>query len=258
MTELMNQLRENENKPWVKRKVYKYSKKLLKKIRFMRDFNDFRKLQIGSNRFRMIWKDRYPILNENTTNSVFDSHYIYHPAWAARILSRTLPSKHIDISSSLHFCTMISAFIPVEFYDYRPAKINLSDLSSKYADLMNLPFPNNSIESLSSMHVLEHIGLGRYGEPLDPEGDIKAFAELKRVLAKNGSLIIVVPLGVPIIRFNAHRIYSYDQIFSYFSDLSLIDFALVTDEGEFINNATQNEADQQNYGCGCWYFVKRN
>lgn len=254
----MNQLRENENKPWVKRKVYKYSKKLLKKIRFMRDFNDFRKLQIGSNRFRMIWKDRYPILNENTTNSVFDSHYIYHPAWAARILSRTLPSKHIDISSSLHFCTMISAFIPVEFYDYRPAKINLSDLSSKYADLMNLPFPNNSIESLSSMHVLEHIGLGRYGEPLDPEGDIKAFAELKRVLAKNGSLIIVVPLGVPIIRFNAHRIYSYDQIFSYFSDLSLIDFALVTDEGEFINNATQNEADQQNYGCGCWYFVKRN
>ncbi len=34
------------------------------------------------------------------------------------------------------------------------------------------------------MHVVEHVGLGRYGDPLDPDGDLKAIAELKRVTAR--------------------------------------------------------------------------
>jgi hypothetical protein len=36
------------------------------------------------------------------------------------------------------------------------------------------------------MHVVEHIGLGRYGEPMDEQGDLKAIEELKRVLAPGG------------------------------------------------------------------------
>jgi len=47
------------------------------------------------------------------------------------------------------------------------------------------------------MNVVEHVGLGRYGEPLDPEGDIKAMRELRRVLAPGGSLLFVVPVGRP-------------------------------------------------------------
>ena len=56
---------------------------------------------------------------------------------------------------------MVSAFIPVEFYDYRPAELSLSGLEFKHADLTHLPFADNSVESLSCMHVIEHIGLGR-------------------------------------------------------------------------------------------------
>jgi hypothetical protein len=36
------------------------------------------------------------------------------------------------------------------------------------------------------MHVVEHIGLGRYGDPIDPDGDLKAISELKRVVQKRG------------------------------------------------------------------------
>jgi SAM-dependent methyltransferase len=171
----------------------------------------------------------------------------------------TMPKLHIDISSSLYFCSLLSAFIPVKFYDYRPPKIVLQNLTSDFVDLLSLPFGDGTIKSLSCMHVVEHVGLGRYGDPLDPEGDLKAVAELTRVLSPGGSLLFVVPVGRPKIAFNAHRIYSYDQVVSYFSELTLQEFALIPDNPDdvgLVRQATRDFADMQNYGCGCFWFKK--
>lgn len=226
-------------------------------LQFVQDFKIFKKR--GGKRFELDWENRYPCLNDKTKNTKFDAHYIYHPAWAARILAKTKPKDHIDISSTLHFCSIVSAFIPVKFYDYRLANLHLSNLTSEKANLLSLPFTNNSINSLSCMHTVEHIGLGRYGDPLDPEGDLRAIDELKRVLAKNGDLLFVVPIGKSKIQFNAHRVYSYNQIMEYFQDLKLVEFSLIPDNALdvwLINNATQEQADKQNYGCGCFWFKK--
>lgn len=185
----------------------------------------------------------------------FDRHYIYHTAWAARVLARLRPKKHVDISSLTYFNTLVSAFVPIDFYDYRPVYIGLADLQIKCADLTALPFADSSIPSLSCMHVVEHIGLGRYGDALDSEGDLKAIRELKRVLA--GDLLFVVPVGgQPKVIFNLHRIYSYEQIIGYFKELKLVEFALIPDTGGFIEQATKELADGQNYGCGCFWFRK--
>jgi hypothetical protein len=124
---------------------------------------------------------------------------------------------------------------------------------------MALPFPDQSLWSVSCMHVIEHIGLGRYGDALDPEGDLKAMHQLKRVLHQGGSLLFVVPVGKPKVHFNAHRIYSYRQISAYFQDLKLEEFALIPDrpkDGGLIVGASQEMADAQNYGCGCFWFKK--
>lgn len=211
-------------------------------------------------RFQIRLRDQYPCLLDNTAYTGFDKHYIYHPAWAARILAQTMPSFHVDISSTLNFCSLVSAFIPVKFYDYRPAELYLNNLSMGSADILSLPFEDASIESLSCMHVVEHIGLGRYGDPLDPEGDLKAISELKLVLKPAGNLLFVVPIGgIPKIMFNAHRIYTYKQIIDYFSDLNLVEFSLIPDGPEergLIENATQEMADECSYGCGCFWFRK--
>jgi SAM-dependent methyltransferase len=225
--------------------------------RFVADFRAFRGLSsTADGRFDVDWGDRYPCLDDYTATTAFDAHYLYHPAWAARIVAATKPKLHIDIGSKLDFCAMLSAFVPTEFYDFRPAEITLSNLACRRADLTALPFPDGSVESLSCMHVVEHVGLGRYGDPLDPDGDLKAIAQLKRVLAPDGSLLFVAPVGKPRLRFNAHRIYGPEQVAGYFKELKLQSFALVDDAGNFIENADPTMAGRQQYGCGCWWFKK--
>jgi SAM-dependent methyltransferase len=227
---------------------------------FLRDFLAFRRLAASPQaRFAVSWSDRYPCLHDKTASTGFDRHYIYHTAWAARVVRETTPALHVDISSSLYFSAIVSAFCPVKFYDYRPADLGLAGLENGPADLLDLPFADRSIASLSCMHVVEHVGLGRYGDPLDPDGDLKAIAELRRVLAPGGNLLFVVPIGKPRVMFNAHRIYSYDQIREYFRDLRLHQFALVPDDardGGLVYDASRALADAQSYGCGCFWFRK--
>lgn len=234
-----------------------FLKDLLRKAKFAKSFDKNRQI-LEDDRFSMQWEKRYPCLDDATSTTGFDAHYLFHTAWAARILANTRPTLHVDISSCLRFVSLVSAFIPIEFYDYRPAQLHLSGLESKRADLMNLPFSDDSINSISCMHVVEHIGLERYGDPLDPQGDLKAISELKRVTANNGDLLFVVPMGSQsIIQYNAHRIYTYEQVLSYFSEFDLINFAYVNDAGKYNSNASKKDTDNQMYGCGCFHFKKK-
>jgi hypothetical protein len=211
-------------------------------------------------RFPIPFSSVQPSLFENTPFTRFDTHYIYHTAWAARKVKEIDAKEHVDISSSLYFSSIVSAFKPVLFYDFRPAKLNLSNLVSKAEDLTKLSFKNNSIESLSCMHTVEHVGLGRYGDAIDPEGDVTAAKELERVVVKDGSLLFVVPIGKPRIQFNAHRIYSYDMVISMFPHMTLKEFSLIPDNAltsGMIYNATKEQSDKQEYGCGCFWWVKK-
>jgi len=227
----------------------------------LKDFILFKKKNNDKkNRFKIHVKNFYPQIRDKTKATSFDRHYLYHTAWAARKVKEINPEFHIDVASSLYFCSLVSAFVPVRFYDFRPPVLELPNLQVHRGDLMKLPFENNSVSSLSCMHTVEHIGLGRYGDPIDPDGDLKAIKELKRVLAINGSLLFVVPIGGrPKIHFNAHRIYTYDQIMNYFSDLTLKEFALIPQyekDGGIIKNATKEQIAKENYACGCFWFVK--
>lgn len=228
---------------------------------FIKEFKEFSNLSKNSTRreFTLKWEDRFPCLDDKTKETGYDRHYVYHTAWAARKVIESKVVEHHDISSSLYFCALLSASLKVNFYDYRPADLKLDNLKSEAADLHNLPFLDNSIQSLSCMHVIEHIGLGRYGDLLDPLGDIKAIKELTRVLKPAGKLLFVVPIGEPRICFNAHRVYSYSQIMELFKDLNLIEFAMVPDnavEGGMIVSPPIGYIDSQRYACGCFEFRK--
>ena len=213
-------------------------------------------------RFLFRQEDYYPCLNDNTANTDFDRHYVYHPAWAARVVKSINPDFHVDISSTLHFATILSAFLSVKFFDYRPAKLELDNLTSEKADLMALDFPSNSIHSLSCMHTVEHIGLGRYGDKIDYDGDLKAVSELSRVVSRGGNLLFVTPVGATArIQFNAHRIYTKQSVIDMFAahGLELKEFSLIPEheaDGGCVKDPEEGLIARQRYACGCFWFTK--
>ncbi len=240
------------------KKLYKLGKNILLSPFIISDYKEFTNLD-RTPRFTLEPKDFFPQIFDKTITTGFDRHYVYHTAWAARKVKEINPEKHIDIASSLYFPGIVSAFIPVDFYDYRPAPLVLSNLDTKHADLTKLHFESNSIASLSCLHTIEHIGLGRYGDPIDPEGDIKACMELSRVLAPGGSLLFVTPVGKKaVIQFNAHRIYTYDLVMKLFPELKLHEFSFVPEHGTdgIHENANPLELLNENYACGCFWFKK--
>ena len=227
-------------------------KKYRKFIKFKKQFNYFK--ENNNNNETMDWSDRWPCYDDSSSGLGYDRHYVYHTAWAARKLAIIKPNYHVDIASLLYFSTIVSAFIPVKFYEYRPPNFDLQDFQADFVDLKNLHFDDNSIKSLSCMHAVEHIGLGRYGDEIDPDGDIIAINELKRVLAYNGDLLFVVPIGKSRIQFNAHRIYSHNKILEYFKDFKLMEFAIVPED--LIINPSEEIINSQTFACGCYWFRK--
>ena len=248
----------------VVRSIYRRAVRVWKRWRFWREFVTFSRMSRAdvARRFRLRWRDRSPFLDDSTPSTGFDRHYVYHTAWAARVLARLKPDQHVDISSSLFFCGLVSAFVHVRFYDYRPPALQLDNLEVDRADLTCLPFADGSIASLSCMHVVEHVGLGRYGDRLQVDGDLVALRELQRVVAPGGSLLLVVPVGRPRIQFNAHRIYSHRQVLEQFPAAvwDLREFAMIPEKSTTIGlllAASPEQVEQEKYACGCYWFQKR-
>jgi len=203
--------------------------------------------------------DLLPMLDDRTSVMDFDAHYVYHTGWAARVLQEMAPKNHVDISSSIMFCSIVSAFVPIKHYDYREPHLTISGLDCGSQDLCNLTFTNDSIESLSCMHVIEHIGLGRYGDPINATGDQMAANELQRVLAPGGALIVALPVAeTPKVRFNGHRIYSFEKVMQLFSTLELIEFSFLNEaqSNQFTRFASSQDITGSKYGCGCFVFKK--
>ncbi|ULA64989.1 MAG: hypothetical protein LZF86_190284 [Nitrospira sp.] len=200
--------------------------------------------------------ETYPCLSDRLTRTPFDPHYLYQGAWLARRLSATKPQLHVDVGSSVMMLSVLSASVPIAFLDYRPLAVELSGLHCVAGTGTRLPFLDDSIASLSCLHVIEHIGLGRYGDPLDPQGSRQAAGELARVLRPGGRLFLSVPVGRERVCFNAHRVFSPSTIQSFLPELRLETFSLVNDGGQFRDRAAVETAAALEYGCGMFEFVK--
>ena len=221
--------------------------------KFFLELKRYRSLAVDES---VAWHDAYPCLSDRVTRTPFDPHYFYQGAWLARRLSFTKPSLHVDVGSSVAMVSVLSAGVPMVFLDYRPLAVKLSGLQCVAGNAVVLPFPDDSVLSLSSLHVIEHVGLGRYGDPLDPEGTSRAAVELQRVLRPSGRLFLSVPVGRERVCFNAHRVHAPRTIQSFLPALRLHSFSLVDDAGRFREDAPFEAAAHLEYGCGMFEFVK--
>lgn len=174
--------------------------------------------------FILLVKDSTPCLTDKTELTEIEPTYFYQDAWAAKKVFELKPKRHVDVGSSVKTVGIISQFVPTTMVDIRPLRVTLKGLTFVKGTILNLPFKTNSLETVSSICVVEHIGLGRYGDPLDPFGSEKAIAELSRVVKIGGHLIISVPIDSSSkIFFNAHRTFTPKHILSLFKGFKLVE-----------------------------------
>ena len=122
--------------------------------------------------------------------------------------------------------------------------------------MCRLEFASNSIPSLSCLHAIEHVGLGRYGDPIDPEGCFTAMRELQPRRGARRTAVSRHADRQRSLAFNSERIFDPRTIVTALAPLRLASFAAVDDRDRFVANADLGAFAHANYACGLFEFTK--
>ncbi len=220
--------------------------------------NDYKKIKSCLCDQKSIFKIKpdFPCLIDKVDSSGYFGMYIYQDSWAFKHILDRRPKLLVDVASSTYFVAFSAQFTQVISVDIRALKSSMNSIEYRRGDVTKMPFDDNSLEVISTLSVIEHIGLGRYGDELDIDGMEKAAFELTRVLAKEGMLLVAFPVGAEnLVRFNAHRICTPEYSLSLFSGLTL------EDEKYVLSNKviTREEYEKlgRPYSYGCYRFTKK-
>ena len=211
-------------------------------------------------------KNLYPCLSDWYDDVGSLGYYFWQDLWAAKKIFQAWPSEHYDIGSRVDgFIAHVWSFMPVTMIDIRPLPYKVEGLKFIQADATNLDgIPDDSLEFLSSLCAPEHFGLGRYGDPVDPEACFTALKSMQRVLAHGGHLYIAVPVGDNSgVAFNAHRIFQPELVVSTLDKLRLADFAVVNGSNGYFEHVSLEDFHAHGFGVnysgsvdGLFEFVK--
>lgn len=145
-------------------------------------------------------------------------------------ISQRMPDKHFDIGSRIDgFISHLMVLkVPVTLIDIRPLNKKIPGVEFLQADATELAgIADDSISSLSALCSLEHFGLGRYGDAIDPEACYKAFQAIQRVVRSGGYIYLSLPIGKERLCFNAHRVFDPYTIIQEFSECELEEYSVI-------------------------------
>jgi hypothetical protein len=184
-----------------------------------------------------------------------NGQYFHQDLLVARRIFARNPRRHVDVGSRIDgFVAHVASFRAIDVYDLRPLSISIPNVTFFQMDLMNPPPDQVAIcDSLSCLHALEHFGLGRYGDRLDPYGYKTGFANLARMLEPGGMLYFSVPIGPQRIEFNAHRMFGLRHLLDLVAQngLTVETFSYVGDDGRLTSNVALTPA-LIDTTCGVW------
>ena len=116
-------------------------------------------------------------------------------------------------------------------FDGHPVSIDYQTIIAEDSRIKVLPIDEyndggHQFDVAFSISTFEHSGLGRYGDPLDPDGDIKAIQHLRKMIKPGGLLFLAVPLSIDkdILCWNTHRVYGKHRIKKLLSEWKVVDF----------------------------------
>jgi hypothetical protein len=227
------------------------------RIRFFREYFSFKKAGGTVHKFFPIYSDYRDQAGSAT------GHYFHQDLLVASYIHKNNPDRHIDIGSRVDgFVAHVASFRPIEVIDVRElADTGHENIRFKRMDLMSPDRVEAGIcDSLSCLHAIEHFGLGRYGDPVNPQGHLMGFCNLLKMLKPGGTLFISFPIShADEVHFNAHRVFKPDSILSWQSEvpIELISFSFVDDAGQLHKEVAMTTVPADiGYGCGIYTFRK--
>lgn len=236
--------------------------------RFYRSMRGIPRYLITWMKFRRHYKgqmDFMPCLNDwYEEGGSAQSEYFLQDLHVARAIHLAQPTKHVDIGSRIDgFVAHLASFREVEVFDIRPITSPIEGVIFKQADLMDVRnLLNDYCDSLSCLHALEHFGLGRYGDAIDPKGYVSGLENMIRLLKPSGTFYLSVPVGQERVEFNAHRVFNPLTLVQLANQKGLVLKALtwVGSDLRLIQSSNipqdLNMLSEQRYGLGIFTFIK--
>jgi len=211
--------------------------------------------------------DLSPCLKDRFEQSgAASGHYFHQDLLVARRVHARSPEVHVDMGSRIDgFVAHVASFRPIEVFDIRTLTASIPNVRFKQCDI-TAPLPADlvqSCDSLSCLHALEHFGLGRYGDPINPHGHRVALANLARVVKPGGWFYLSVPIGPQRIEFNAHRVFALGHLLDLVAPLfDVRAVSYVDDRGDLHENIDLGDPQLRDsfgcrYGCGIVEMVRR-
>ena len=226
--------------------------------RYVHDFFRFRSNYSG--RFELL-----PCLHDwYEEGGSTKGEYFWQDLYVARKIHAANPQIHVGIGCRVDgFVAHVASFREIEVFDIRPITARIPGVTFKQADLMN---PAAAItdycDSLSCLHTLEHFGLGRYGDPIDPKGYESGIRNMARILRPGGVFYLSVPVGIERVEFNAHRVFDPNTIVDVAANNQLLlrEFALFSADNGLVETdasyETLSSIGQSRYGLGIFTLYK--
>lgn len=204
---------------------------------------------------------RYPILSDyKEPAGTMRGHYFHQDLFVAKQIFHNNPKRHVDVGSRLDgFVAHVASFRDIEVLDIRNITSQVPGIKFTQADLMQDSAVRS--DSVSCLHAIEHFGLGRYGDEVDPEGHLKGFSSISSIVTSGGTLYLSFPIGKSErTEFNAQRIFHPRSVLSWpgIEGLELVQFSFVDDLGDFFEDVQIAAAEDQQlvFGCGIYKFKK--
>jgi hypothetical protein len=199
-----------------------------------------------------------PVLAENV-QQVVDKHYFLQDLYVAQQIFKKRPTNHLDIGSRIDgFVTHLATFRKVNVLDLRPIKIEHENIRFINKDL--LKFETKEIfDSISCLHTIEHVGLGRYGDEINPNSYKQFYKKIIEILYQKGRLYISCPISKKNkVYFNSQRTFDPKHILQLDKSLKLIEFSLINNHYKMFNNIDINKSYNymDNNSCGIYIFEK--
>lgn len=196
-------------------------KTLPKVPRYFRDVKEFLTMNRSQSEQWLFYF--YPILHEKNSQAALLGEYFWQDFFVAKEIIKLNPQVHVDVGSRIDgFIAHLACLRKVKVFDIRPLDYQIENVEFIQWDITN-PNPNYKelADCVTCLHTIEHIGLGRYGDAINPNGWQLGLKSLNALLKVNGILWLSAPVGRQRIEFNAHRIFSPITIVQYAENLNL-------------------------------------